>query len=205
MASTVVPCGTHSAALRPHVAAFYAFVRSADDIADNPELAPAEKVLRLERFEAALTGPPTPAATFPKAEALRASLAASGELNAAPGADLDALITQDRKRATEMHQAAEKLREELEAQQIARAKDAFQRLDLRLSRLVNRARLGRIETVLGKKRALEIEVQALSQGLLPQTIVDSLRAERYLGSNEEYWPFEGEDWADEYVGGEGLR
>lgn len=140
-----------------------------------------------------------------RAGSLRASLAASGELNAAPGADLDALITQDRKRATEMHQAAEKLREELEAQQIARAKDAFQRLDLRLSRLVNRARLGRIETVLGKKRALEIEVQALSQGLLPQTIVDSLRAERYLGSNEEYWPFEGEDWADEYVGGEGLR
>jgi squalene synthase HpnC len=66
------------AALRPHVAAFYAFVRSADDIADNPELAPAEKVLRLERFEAALAGPQTPAATFPKAEALRASLAATG-------------------------------------------------------------------------------------------------------------------------------
>jgi squalene synthase HpnC len=66
------------AALRPHVAAFYAFVRSADDIADNPELAPAEKVSRLERFEAALTGPPTPAATFPKAAALRASLAATG-------------------------------------------------------------------------------------------------------------------------------
>jgi hypothetical protein len=140
-----------------------------------------------------------------RAGSLRASLAARGELNGAPGADLDALITQDRKRATEMHQEAEKLREQLEAQQIARARDAFQRLDLRLSRLVNRARLGRIETVLGKKRALEIEVQALSQGLLPQTIVDSLRAERYLGDNEEYWPFEGEDWADEYVGGEGLR
>jgi hypothetical protein len=117
----------------------------------------------------------------------------------------DALIGQDRKRATELYRAAEALREQLETQQIGRAKDAFQRLDLRLSRLVNRARLGRIETVLGRKRALEIEVQALSQGLLPQTIVDSLKAERYLGSNEEYWPFEGEDWEDEYVGGEGLR
>ena len=75
----------------------------------------------------------------------------------------------------------------------------------RLTRLLNRARLGRVETVLGRKKALEIEVDALSQGLLPQTIVDSLRAERYLGDDEEYWPFEGEDWADEYVGGEGLR
>ncbi|MGH6902259.1 MAG: squalene synthase HpnC [Geminicoccaceae bacterium] len=66
------------AALRPHVAAFYAFVRAADDIADNPELAPAEKVLRLERFEAALTGPPGLAARLPKAQALRASLVATG-------------------------------------------------------------------------------------------------------------------------------
>ena len=46
---------------------------------------------------------------------------------------------------------------------------------------------------------------ALSQGLLPQTIVDSLDAARYLQDDEEYWPFEGEDWADEYVGGENLR
>jgi hydroxysqualene synthase len=66
------------AALRPHVAAFYAFVRAADDIADNPELAPAEKVLRLERFEAALIGPPGLAARLPKAQALRASLVATG-------------------------------------------------------------------------------------------------------------------------------
>jgi squalene synthase HpnC len=66
------------APLRPHVAAFYAFVRAADDIADNPELAPDEKVARLARFEAALTGPPTLAASLPRAAALRASLAATG-------------------------------------------------------------------------------------------------------------------------------
>ena len=66
------------APLRPHVAAFYAFVRAADDIADNPELAPDEKIARLERFEAALTGPPALAASLPKAQALRASLAATG-------------------------------------------------------------------------------------------------------------------------------
>src|SRR5919108_4534079 len=66
------------AALRPHVAAFYAFVRAADDVADNPDLAPADKIRRLERFEAALTGPPGLAAGLPKAQALRASLAATG-------------------------------------------------------------------------------------------------------------------------------
>ena len=66
------------APLRPHVAAFYAFVRAADDIADNPDLCAAEKIARLERFEAALTGPPALAAGLPKAQTLRKSLAATG-------------------------------------------------------------------------------------------------------------------------------
>jgi squalene synthase HpnC len=65
------------ARLRPHVAAFYAFVRAADDIADNPDLTAEEKLARLARFEQALTGPPALAAHLPKARALRASLAAT--------------------------------------------------------------------------------------------------------------------------------
>ncbi|MBT3360154.1 MAG: squalene synthase HpnC [Rhodospirillales bacterium] len=39
------------APLRPHIAAFYAFARAADDIADNPELSPEEKIARLDLFE----------------------------------------------------------------------------------------------------------------------------------------------------------
>jgi hypothetical protein len=126
--------------------------------------------------------------------------------NAKPtGAELGDLLVQDESRAAELYTAAQATRKQVEAEQIALAKDAFERLDRRLTRLLRRARLGRVETVLGKKRALEIEIQALSQGLLPQTIVDSLDAARYLHDDEEYWPYEGEDWADEYVGGEGLR
>jgi squalene synthase HpnC len=64
------------AALRPHVAAFYAFVRAADDIGDNPALAPDVKIARLDAFAHALTGPE--AAALPKAQMLRASLAATG-------------------------------------------------------------------------------------------------------------------------------
>ena len=40
--------------LRPHVHAFYAFARVADDIADSGELAAAEKLRRLDRMEAVL-------------------------------------------------------------------------------------------------------------------------------------------------------
>ena len=44
------------ARLRPHVARFYAFARAIDDIADNPALAPDDKVARLDRFEKAVVG-----------------------------------------------------------------------------------------------------------------------------------------------------
>lgn len=140
-----------------------------------------------------------------RARGLRASVNAGSAGPAGEGADLGALLARDRDRATALYGETEKLLADLSKQQLTLAQDAFQRLDKRLTRLVNRARLGRIETVLGRKRALEVEVEALSQGLLPSTIVDSLKAERYLSDNEEYWPFEGEDWADEYVGGEGIR
>jgi squalene synthase HpnC len=85
------------ARLRPHVAAFYAFVRAADDIADNPDLAAEEKLARLARFEEALTGPPAPAASLPKAEALRASLAAT---RVTPRHALDVLAAFKRDAAT---------------------------------------------------------------------------------------------------------
>jgi hypothetical protein len=141
-------------------------------------------------------------------QARAARAAGGGPLEAAatgPSGELEDLLAAERTRATELWGKAVVLREEVEKQQLGLAKEAFERVDKRLTRLLRRARLGRVETVLGKKRSLELEVEALSQGLLPQTIVDSLDAARHLGDDEEYWPFEGEDWEDEYVGGEGVR
>jgi hypothetical protein len=123
----------------------------------------------------------------------------------AKGETLEALVAADRERASALYVQAKQARERLLDEQHALAKDGLSRLDQRLSRLLRRARLGRIETVLGKKRTLELEVEALTQGYLPLGAVDSLEAARYLRDDEEYWPFEGEDWADEYVGGEGLE
>lgn len=44
------------ARLRPHVARFYAFARAIDDIADNPDLTPDEKLRRLDAMERGVTG-----------------------------------------------------------------------------------------------------------------------------------------------------
>jgi len=62
--------------LRVHVHAFYRFARNADDIADNPALAPADKIRRLDRMAAALDGAPGDGA--PAAAAMRQSLLATG-------------------------------------------------------------------------------------------------------------------------------
>jgi squalene synthase HpnC len=62
--------------LRVHVHAFYRFARNADDIADNPMLAPEEKVRRLDRMAAILDG--APGNDSPAASAMRKSLAQTG-------------------------------------------------------------------------------------------------------------------------------
>jgi hydroxysqualene synthase len=62
--------------LRVHVHAFYRFARNADDIADNPNLAAAEKIRRLDRMEEVLDG--APGTDSPAATAMRASLLETG-------------------------------------------------------------------------------------------------------------------------------
>ena len=65
-----------SARMRPHIHAFYAFARNADDIADSPVLAAADKVARLDVMEDVLLG--RREAGSPSALRLRASLAETG-------------------------------------------------------------------------------------------------------------------------------
>lgn len=62
--------------LRPHVAVFYAYARAIDDVADNPDLSPEEKVRRLDGFDKALLGQNDDPA-YDKAHRIRESLAAT--------------------------------------------------------------------------------------------------------------------------------
>lgn len=81
-------------ALRPHVAAFYAFARAIDDIADDPALPDPEKVRRLKAFDAALRGEPGHGEAFAKAHALRESMKATN-VPTVHGSDLIAAFIQD--------------------------------------------------------------------------------------------------------------
>ncbi|MBP2316018.1 squalene synthase HpnC [Azospirillum soli] len=64
--------------LRPHVMAFYRFVRLADDIADDPDLEPETKLAYLEALERALTSGQAKHAYLKPALDLRASLQTTG-------------------------------------------------------------------------------------------------------------------------------
>jgi squalene synthase HpnC len=82
------------AELRPHVAIFYAYARAIDDIADNPALAPDDKVARLDGFEKAVLGAELSDPAFAKAHAIRESMAATG-VDARHCVDLVAAFKQD--------------------------------------------------------------------------------------------------------------
>jgi len=82
-------------ALRPHVAAYYAFARAADDIADAGALSAREKVARLDAFEAVLRGE---AEGLSKPQRLRESFSESG-IAVERGAKLLDAFRQDARKA----------------------------------------------------------------------------------------------------------
>lgn len=70
-------------ALRPKVAIFYAYARAIDDIADNPDLAAAEKIERLDGFDRALAGAAPGGGGDPayaKAIRVRETMAGTGDI-----------------------------------------------------------------------------------------------------------------------------
>ena len=71
-------------------------------------------------------------------------------------------------------------------------------LDKRLKSLLRQARLTHIDGVIGKKKRLEIEIANLAEGRYPTELLEKLEVEGLIRDDEEYWPYEGEYWADEY-------
>ena len=79
-----------------------------------------------------------------------------------------------------------------------RALSALEELQARIAGFLRRARIGRIDAVMGSKRKLEHQVESLAAGRFPPELRDPLKVQRFLADDEEYWPYEGEDWPDEY-------
>jgi hypothetical protein len=93
---------------------------------------------------------------------------------------------------------ARRLRAHLVAATGLIANQALVDLDRRLRDLLRQARLTQIDAIIGKKKKLEIEIEQLRDGRYPADLFATLQLEGLMGDDEEYWPFEGEYWSDEY-------
>jgi TolA-binding protein len=130
------------------------------------------------------------------AAADRAAAAVSGK--AAPG--IRPLIAADIGEARRLDRAAHDLAQKLEVAGDRLAQAAIEKLYEDTRKVLDKAKLGKIDAVIGQKRKLDIEVQDLAAGRFPEELIGKLWNASMIADDEEYWPWEGEYWADEYAG-----
>ncbi len=170
-------------------------------------LAGMEKVLR--EAEAAGARPEVLAAERKELDRLRArvqdlrsgavqQLLAGPPVGSARTDDLQALLAQDRARIARQRAQALALAGRTEDQAVAALGARMGKLRARVENMLGEARMGRIDSVLGAKKKLEIEVRDMAAGKFPPELFGKLQIEGMVGDDEEFWPYEGEYWADEY-------
>ncbi|MDB4987967.1 MAG: Tetratricopeptide repeat domain protein, partial [Myxococcaceae bacterium] len=114
------------------------------------------------------------------------------------GMDLAERLSQEEAYVDGIRSRALRIRNQLEAELASAERRALEGLQTRLEKELRRARIGRIDAVMGKKRKLELEVESLSAGRFPAELSLSHQKPALLSDDQEYWPFEGEDWSDEF-------
>ena len=130
---------------------------------------------------------------------LREALARGAGPSAPPSSqELSTRFLEDKVYVQNLRTRALSLRAKLEERANAAGEQALKALRERLAKELRRARIGRIDAVMGSKRRIELQIESLAAGRFPPELRDPLRVQGLLNDDEEYWPFEGEDWPDEY-------
>jgi hypothetical protein len=130
---------------------------------------------------------------------LREALRKDEAAHARPAsADLALRFAEDRAYVEELRRSARRVRTALEDAADRAGEKALREVRARLATELRRARIGRIDAVMGAKRTSELQVESLAAGRFPPELMDPLRMQSLLRDDEEYWPFEGEDWPDEF-------
>jgi hypothetical protein len=117
---------------------------------------------------------------------------------AAPG--IKPMIEADLANARRLDKASHALEAKLTQAGEKLAAAALDKLYDDTRRVLDKATLGKVDAVIGQKRKLDIDVQDLAAGRFPEELVGRLWNASMIGDDEEYWPFQGEYWADEYEG-----
>ena len=130
----------------------------------------------------------------------RASRAADKALADKPAAGLRGMVSGDLAQARGLEDGSRQLEAKLSAAADKLAMRSLDRLYTQTRHVLDKAKLGKIDAVIGQKRRLEIEVQDLASGRFPPELFGRLWQAGLIGDDEEYWPYQGEFWSDEYEG-----
>jgi tetratricopeptide (TPR) repeat protein len=133
-------------------------------------------------------------------KAANAELLAGPAIGTATTGDIQSLLREDRRRISRTRARSLALADDLDEQAAMVASSRLGALDRRIDDMLGEARMGRIDAVLGAKKKLEIEVRDMAAGRFPPELFGKLQIEGVVGDDEEFWPYEGEYWADEYEG-----
>jgi hypothetical protein len=109
-------------------------------------------------------------------------------------------MLRDLAQARQLEVTARNLRRDMNSAVQTRALQSVERLFNDTRRVLDKAKLGKIDAVIGQKRKLDIEVQDLAAGRFPAELIGRMWNAGLIGDDEEIWPLEGDFWADEYEG-----
>jgi hypothetical protein len=134
------------------------------------------------------------------AGAVQAADRAAGAVSKDAAPSIRTMIESDIAEARRLDKAADRLSAELAEAGDKLAQDAIEKLYQDTRKVLDKAKLGKIDAVIGQKRKLDIEVQDLAAGRFPEELIGRMWNASMIGDDEEFWPWEGEFWADEYEG-----
>ena len=154
--------------------------------------AAADELKRLDEVHAKVEKSVTSAA----AAADKAAQAVSAQATAGIKPLIEADISDARRLDKASHSLAVKLDEA--GDKLAQA--MIEKLYEDTRHVLDKAKLGKVDAIIGQKRKLDIAVQDLAAGRFPEELRGRLWNASMIGDDEEYWPFQGEYWADEYEG-----
>ncbi len=133
-------------------------------------------------------------------QAVTAADAAAQAVTAQASASLKPLIESDIGDARRLDKSAHALATQLDEAGDKLAQLAIERLYVDTRKVLDKAKLGKVDAVIGQKRKLDIAVQDLAAGRFPEELRGRLWNASMIGDDEEFWPYQGEYWADEYEG-----
>ncbi len=131
-------------------------------------------------------------------EAERAYGEGAAPASATTATDIQGLLAADARTARQLPGRVAAMRQRLVHVAGEAAVHSLRDLRERLASSLRRARIGQIDALTGSKRRIEVQIESLAAGRFPAELVDPLRVQGLLRDDEEYWPFEGELWEDEF-------